>query len=183
MTEIEGQITRLEGMISKANQQMRRINQDEGDDEKVDLLVKEIQTMKTQMFFLQQSILQMRTADQLALEVAEGEVGPAYSSEMATDIARIATELEILAERVNVLENQAAADRWVERRDFDIRNNALVERMDEIEDKVDNTRIVVDACEVASESVRRDITSLSSLLSEVSVEILSLMTAYQNKSL
>ena len=168
MTEIEGQITRLEGMISKANQQMRRINQDEGDDEKVDLLVKEIQTMKTQMFFLQQSILQMRTADQLALEVAEGEVGPAYSSEMATDIARIATELEILAERVNVLENQAAADRWVERRDFDIRNNALVERMDEIEDKVDNTRIVVDACEVASESVRRDITSLTSLLQEVS---------------
>ena len=157
-------------MISKATQMMRRINQDEGDDEKVDLLVKEIQTMKTQMFFLQQSILQMRTADQLALEVAEGEVGPAYSSEMATDIARIATELEILAGRVNVLENQAAADRWVERRDFDIRNNALVERMDEIEDKVDNTRIVVDACEVASESVRRDIDSLSALLSEVSVE-------------
>ena len=171
MTEIEGQITRLEGMISKANQQMRRINQDEGDDEKVDLLVKEIQTMKTQMFFLQQSILQMRTQDQLALEVAEGEVGPAYSSEMATDIARIATELEILAGRVNVLENQAAADRWVERRDFDIRNNALVERMDEIEDKVDNTRIVVDACEVVSESARRDIDSLSALLAEVSPEL------------
>ena len=169
MTEIESQITLLEGMISKANQMMRRINQDEGDNEKVDLLVKEIQTMKTQMFFLQQSILQMRSQDQLALEVAEGEVGPAYSSEMATDIARITTELEIITGRINVLETQAADDRWVERRDFDIRNNAMVERMDEIEDKVDNTRIVVDACEAASESVRRDITSLSSLLSEVSV--------------
>ena len=168
MTEIESQITRLEGIINKANQVMRRINQDEGDDEKVDLLVKEIQTMKTQMFFLQQSILQMRSQDQL---VTEGEVGPAYSSEMATDIARITTELEIITGRINVLETQAADNRWVERRDFDIRNNAMVERMDEIEDKVDNTRIVVDACEVASESVRRDITSLSSLLSEVSPEM------------
>ena len=95
VTEIEGQITRLEGMINKANQMMRRMNQDEGDDEKVDLLVKEIQTMKTQMFFLQQSILQMRTQDQLALEVAEGEVGPAYSSEMATDIARQTETLKV----------------------------------------------------------------------------------------
>ena len=69
MTEIEGQITRLEGIINKATQMMRRISQDEGDDEKVDLLVKEIQTMKTQMFFLQQSILQMRTQEHLALEV------------------------------------------------------------------------------------------------------------------
>ena len=89
---------------------------------------------------------------------------------MDESVSRLATELDILTGRVNVLETQAAADRWVERRDFDIRNNALVERMDEIEDKVDNTRIVVDACEVASESVRRDITSLSSLLSEVSDE-------------
>ena len=164
--EMERQITKLEGLINKANQRMRKISQNSGDDEKVDLLVKEIQNMKTQMFYLQQSVLQMRTQEQLALEVSEGEIGPTYSSEVATDLARLSTDLEMLTARVN-------DDRWVERRDFDIRNNALVERMDEIEDKVDNTRIVVDACEVASESVRRDMTSLSSLLSEVSVEILS----------
>ena len=159
--EIERQITKLEGVINKANQRMRKISQNSGDDEKVDLLVKEIQNMKTQMFYLQQSVLQMRTQEQLALEVSEGEIGPTYSSEVATDLARLSTDLEMLTARVN-------DDRWVERRDFDIRNNAMVERMDGIEDKVDNTRIVVDACEVASESVRRDITSLTSLLHEVS---------------
>ena len=159
--EIERQITKLEGLINKANQRMRKISQNSGDDEKVDLLVKEIQNMKTQMFYLQQSVLQMRTQEQLALEVSEGEIGPTYSSEVATDLARLSTDLEMLTARVN-------DDRWVERRDFDIRNNAMVERMDGIEDKVDNTRIVVDACEVASESVRRDITSLTSLLHEVS---------------
>ena len=159
--EIERQITKLEGLINKANQRMRKISQNSGDDEKVDLLVKEIQNMKTQMFYLQQSVLQMRTQEQLALEVSEGEIGPTYSSEVATDLARLSTDLEMLTARVN-------DDRWVERRDFDIRNNAMVERMDGIEDKVDNTRIVVDACEVASESVRRDITSLTSLLQEVS---------------
>ena len=159
--EMERQITKLEGLINKANQRMRKISQNSGDDEKVDLLVKEIQNMKTQMFYLQQSVLQMRTQEQLALEVSEGEIGPTYSSEVATDLARLSTDLEMLTARVN-------DDRWVERRDFDIRNNAMVERMDGIEDKVDNTRIVVDACEVASESVRRDITSLTSLLQEVS---------------
>lgn len=159
--EMERQITKLEGLINKANQRMRKISQNSGDDEKVDLLVKEIQNMKTQMFYLQQSVLQMRTQEQLALEVSEGEIGPTYSSEVATDLARLSTDLEMLTARVN-------DDRWVERRDFDIRNNAMVERMDGIEDKVDNTRIVVDACEVASQSVRRDITSLTSLLQEVS---------------
>jgi len=158
--EIETQITKLEGMINKANQRMRKINQNTGGDEKVDLLVKEIQNMKTQMFYLQQSVLQMRTEEHLALEVSEGEIGPAYSSEMASELARLSTELEVLAARLN-------DDRWVERRDFDIRNNEMVERMDGIEDKVENTRIVVDACEVASESMRRDIASLSTVLQEV----------------
>lgn len=165
--EIETQITKLEGMINKANQRMRKINQNAGDDEKVELLVKEIQNMKTQMFFLQQSILQMRTQEHLALEVSEGEIGPSYSSEMASDLARLNTELEMLAARVN-------DNRWVERSDFDIRNNAMVERMDGIEDKVENTRIVVDACEVASESVRRDITTLTSLLQEVRIKMLGM---------
>ena len=165
--EIETQITKLEGMINKANQRMRKINQNAGDDEKVELLVKEIQNMKTQMFFLQQSILQMRTQEHLALEVSEGEIGPSYSSEMASDLARLNTELEMLAARVN-------DNRWVERSDFDIRNNAMVERMDGIEDKVENTRIVVDACEAASESVRRDIASLTSLLQEVRIKLLGM---------
>ena len=51
--EMERQITKLEGLINKANQRMRKISQNSGDDEKVDLLVKEIQNMKTQMFYLQ----------------------------------------------------------------------------------------------------------------------------------
>ena len=56
----------------------------------------------------------------------------------------------------------------IPRNEFDIRNNALVERIDGVEDKADNARIVADACEAASSSVRRDIAQLSGTLDKVS---------------
>ena len=40
---------------------MRKLSRKAGDEEKVALLLKEVQNMKNQMFFLQQSVLQLRT--------------------------------------------------------------------------------------------------------------------------
>ena len=40
---------------------MRKLGRKAGDEEKVALLLKEVQNMKNQMFFLQQSVLQLRT--------------------------------------------------------------------------------------------------------------------------
>ena len=101
--EIESQIQIMERTLSKTSQRMRKITRNSGDDEKVDVLLKEIQNMKTQMFFLQQSILQMRTQEHLALEVGDGEVGPAYNSELETDVARLKTEVEMLTGRFVVI--------------------------------------------------------------------------------
>ena len=39
---------------------MRRMGQSSGDEEKVALLLKEVQTVKNQVYYLQQAILQMR---------------------------------------------------------------------------------------------------------------------------
>jgi len=165
--EIESQIQIMERTLSKTSQRMRKITRNSGDNEKVDVLLKEIQNMKTQMFFLQQSILQMRTQEHLALEVGDGEVGPAYNSELETDVARLKTEVEMLTGRFVTLESQRLDEATINRNEFDIRNNALLERIDDVEEKTDNARIVADACGAASDSVRRDITHLTNMLQDI----------------
>lgn len=171
VNRIEGQISNMEKSISKTSQRLRKLNNnssgESGDDEKVTLLLKEIQNMKTQMFFLQQSILQMRTQEHLALEVTDGDVGPAYNDELSADVARLKTEMEMLLGRFQAVESGVLDQDGIPRSEFDIRNNALVERIDGVEDKVDNARIVADACEAASNSVRRDIAQLTSSLEKV----------------
>ena len=171
VNRIEGQISNMEKSISKTSQRLRKLNKntsgESGDDEKVTLLLKEIQNMKTQMFFLQQSILQMRTQEHLALEVTDGDVGPAYNDELSTDVARLKTEMEMLLGRFQAVESGALDQDGIPRSEFDIRNNALVEKIDGVENKADNARIVADACEAASSSVRRDIAQLSGALEKV----------------
>ena len=169
--QMEIKVNNLESSLSKATQRLRKLNRntEEGDDEKVDLLLKEIQNMKTQMFFLQQSILQMRTQEQISLEVSGNEVGPAYNDEMTAELGFIRTELQTLSERVSIMENRMVPDNMVKRNEFDIRNNAIIERIDDVEHKADNARIVADACDVAGDSVRRDLDNLNKLLAEVSL--------------
>ena len=116
--EIESQIQIMERTLSKTSQRMRKITRNSGDNEKVDVLLKEIQNMKTQMFFLQQSILQMRTQEHLALEVGDGEVGPAYNSELETDVARLKTEVEMLTGRFVTLESQRLDEATINRNEF-----------------------------------------------------------------
>ena len=54
-------ISNLEGAVTKETQKMRKLGKNSGDSEKVLVLLKEVQNMKNQMFYLQQSILQLRT--------------------------------------------------------------------------------------------------------------------------
>ena len=171
--DLEKKFESLEDSVERTSQRMRKLNRNsasssEVDEEKVELLLKEIQNMKTQMFFLQQSILQIRTQDHLALEVGDGQVGPAYNTdELTTDVARLKTEVEMVMGRLRIMEDQLMTNDFIKSSVFDIRNNALLEKIDDVEAKVDNARIVADACEVASESLRKDITSLSGLLQDV----------------
>ena len=179
IVDMERKIETLEATVGRQTKKMRNMksqpqSSNEVDEEKVDLLLKEIQNMKTQMFFLQQSILQMRTQEHLSLEVGNGEVGPAYNnedSELAEDVARLKTDVEMIMGRLRMMENQISQGEFVRTNVFDIRNNALVERIDDVEEKVNNARIVTDACEVASEALRRDLTSLSDLLRDVRLYI------------
>ena len=94
-------------------------------------------------------------------------MGPAYNDELATDVARLKTEMEMLLGRFQAFESGVLNQDGITRSEFDIRNNALVERVDGVEEKADNARIVADACEAASNSVRRDIAKLSDTLEQV----------------
>ena len=170
VANLETKMTNLEGSLNKASQRMRKHsknNNEDSDNEKVELLLKEIQNMKTQMFFLQQSILQIRTQEHLSLEVSDGEVGPAYNSELSADVSRMKSDLQALREQYFGLERDFQSGTFVRRNDFDIRNNAIVERLDNIEEKVDNARIVADACDAASDSVKREMERLTTLLGQV----------------
>ena len=64
MAKIEGMnkiMSNLEEAITKATQRMKRMNKNSGGNEKVGVLLKEVQNMKNQMYYLQQSLLQLRT--------------------------------------------------------------------------------------------------------------------------
>ena len=64
MVKIDGLskvISNLEGAVMKATHKMRKLGKNSGQSEKVLVLLKEVQNMKNQMFYLQQSILQLRT--------------------------------------------------------------------------------------------------------------------------
>ena len=64
MVKIDGLskvISNLEGVVMKATHKMRKLGKNSGQSEKVLVLLKEVQNMKNQMFYLQQSILQLRT--------------------------------------------------------------------------------------------------------------------------
>ena len=66
MVKIDGMskvISNLEGTVMKATQKMRKFNKNSGDNEKIGVLLKEVQNMKNQMFYLQQSVLQLRTQE------------------------------------------------------------------------------------------------------------------------
>ena len=54
-------VSNLDTTISKATQKIRKMNRNSGENEKVGILLKEVQNMKNQMFFLQQSVIQLRT--------------------------------------------------------------------------------------------------------------------------
>ena len=68
MVKIDGMsqvMSNLEGTVMKATQKMRKFNKNSGDNEKIGVLLKEVQNMKNQMFYLQQSVLQLRTQESL----------------------------------------------------------------------------------------------------------------------
>ena len=64
MAKIEGMnkiMSNLEEAITKATQRIKRMNKNPEENEKVGVLLKEVQNMKNQMYYLQQSLLQLRT--------------------------------------------------------------------------------------------------------------------------
>ena len=52
-------VSNLDSTVARASQKMRKKNRNSGDDEKVAILLKEVQNMKNQMFLLQQSVIQL----------------------------------------------------------------------------------------------------------------------------
>ena len=60
ISRMERKLHQLEVSADRTSQKMKKMNQPSHDTEKVDLLIKEMQTTKNQMYYLQQALLQMR---------------------------------------------------------------------------------------------------------------------------
>jgi len=170
MVKIDGMgkiISNLESTVGKASQKMRKFNKQSGGDEKVGILLKEVQNMKNQMFFLQQSVIQLRTQEHLALEVAENEVGPAYNYGGSADLAQVKTDMDMLSNKIETIENLLNEKQWVEKDEFMSRNQYIEQRIEGLGDKIEDAGEIVDACEEKSRTIQYTMIDINSQLERV----------------
>ena len=83
----------------------------------------------------------------MSLEVGEHEVGPAYNSDGSADLARVKTDLDTLAIKIGTIENLLSEKEWLEKDEFFSRNQYVEERLDVLDEKVDDTVETVNMCD------------------------------------
>jgi len=143
-------VSNLDTTVSKATQKIRKMNRNSGENEKVGILLKEVQNMKNQMFFLQQSVIQLRTQEHLALEVEGHDIGPAYASDGSADLARVKTDLDILRNKIMAIQNTFNEKDWLEKTEFLSRSDDVENRLDVLDERIDDALEGVDKCEETS---------------------------------
>ena len=88
------------------------------------------------------------------MEVAENEVGPAYNYGGSTDLAEVKTELDILSNKIETIDNLLNEKEWVEKHEFLSRNQYIEQRFEGLDEKVDDAREIVDNCEETSLTIK-----------------------------
>jgi len=170
MVKIDGLskvISNLEGAVMKATHKMRKLGKNSGQSEKVLVLLKEVQNMKNQMFYLQQSILQLRTQEHLSLVVAENDIGPAYNSEVSVDLEQVKKDIENCSNRIEKINNLLNKEQWLEKHDFALRSQHVEQRFEELDEKFDNTKEIVDECSAKTQSSKYAMADIKNQLEKV----------------
>ena len=83
----------------------------------------------------------------MSLEVAEHEVGPVYNSDGSADLARVKTDLDTLTIKIGTIENLLNEKEWLEKDEFISRNQYVEERLDVLDEKVDDAIETVNMCD------------------------------------
>merc|ERR1711915_540976 len=74
--DMQKTISSIEKEVKQVTDAMRRLNEDSRGNGKVSILLKEVQNMKNQIFYMQQSIMEL-SRDELALVIEGEDIGPA----------------------------------------------------------------------------------------------------------
>lgn len=94
----------LESSMGKTMQKVKKVARQQVepmDQDKLQILLNEVQKLKNQIFFLQQTLIHIRSQDQVTVGVQAAELGPAYRLEASSEIASVRAEIEQLTALVN----------------------------------------------------------------------------------
>lgn len=84
------------------------------------------------------------------MQLGEQEVGPAYNSDGSVDVASFQNDLDILVHKIKIIENLIDEKNWLEKKEYIVRNEYVEERLDAIDNKVDDAVETVNRCDETS---------------------------------
>ena len=88
--------------------------------------------------------------EHLALEVEGHDIGPAYASDGSADLARVKTDLDILRNKIMAIQNTFNEKDWLEKTEFLSRSDDVENRLDVLDERIDDALEGVDKCEETS---------------------------------
>ena len=86
----------------------------------------------------------------MSLEVSGNEVGPVYGSGESADLADIKSDMTILANKIENIEKVIEDKNWIEKREFQTRNSNIEKEFEDLEEKLEKSRVMLDSCEEMS---------------------------------
>ena len=105
--------------------------------------------------------------------MADNDVGPAYNSEGSTDLAEVKKDIKICSKKIEAIDILLKEKHWVEKPDFDIRNQYVETKFEELNEKVDNGLEIVNTCNERSNTNKYDLIDVKTQLEKVSDTIKS----------
>ena len=101
--------------------------------------------------------------------VAENEVGPAYNSEGSTDLAQVKNDLDTFSNKIEAIDNLLKEKEWVEKHEFVSRKQYVEQRLEGLEEKVDNAREIAYSCDETSKTIKYAMIDVNNQLEKVSL--------------
>jgi len=163
--------------MDNTEKKIRRASQRGEERDKIKILVIEVQKLKTQIYYLQQSFMQLRTQEQLNQSATSGVIVPITNGH-SPEVDRLKTDVEILMARLTSLESKdcvtkSELDRTVQNTVSTKLNSRLEEeedyRMDEMEIWIDRIESLEKESKNANEKLSKTTDSLLKIKEELEV--------------
>ena len=101
------------------------------------------------------------------MALGEKEVGPAYYSEGSVDLAGVQNDLDILNNKVKMIENMIGEKEWLEKNEYNARTEKVEERLDSVDSKVNGAIETMNRCDETSLTNKYALIGVNNQLQEV----------------